>query len=41
MKYCELVYVDREVGEDGHIESLLVMDYYYQSWVGCYCKIGE
>ncbi len=34
---CELVYVDRIV--NGKNESLLVMDSYYRTWLGCYCKI--
>jgi len=39
MNYCQLVYVDRLCS--GNMESLLVMDWYYQSWIGCYCKVGE
>ena len=41
MEYCEIVYVDRQVGNDSHWESLRVMDWNYQAWLGCYCKIGH
>lgn len=37
MNYCELVYVDRLY--KGEMVSLMVCDWHYQSWLGCYCKI--
>jgi len=35
--YCPIVYVDRMV--NGKMESLMVADWNYQAWIGCYSKI--
>ena len=36
--YCEIVFVDRMVA--GKWESLMVMDWNYEAWIGCYCKVN-
>ena len=33
------IYIDRVV--NGTEVSLLILDWHYKSWVGCYCKIAK
>jgi len=37
MEYCELVYVDKVIA--GKLVPLLVQDWYFECWVGCYCDL--